>query len=50
MIKVPVDLYLQVLNRKYLKIISITIFDELFIYYFSYKINIFVSLYKKHNT
>lgn len=47
--RVPLDLYLQVLNGEYIKIILIIVFGRLSTCCFSYEINMFVGLHKKHN-
>ena len=49
MIEMLVDLYLLVLSRGCLKVISILAFGELSMHYFNFEINIFVGLYKKYN-
>lgn len=40
------NLYFQICNKKYLKVILTTVFDKIFIYYFSLKINMFINNYK----
>lgn len=47
--EVLVDLYFLVLSEEYLKVILITIFGELSIPHFNFKINIFADFYKKHD-
>ncbi len=44
-----VSLYFQLFKEKYLKVLSIILFDELSTCCFSYKRNMFVGLYEKHD-